>query len=97
MRRGNFSREGSSNRSKPGRAPTGLAVLLTATLFVRNLYCRFLCPLGAFIALAGIGIEGEGGCGDNLLTLFAFLPQAGGVRRDPGDAALCERAAGGGE
>ncbi len=30
----------------------GLAVLLTATLFVRNLYCRFLCPLGAFIALA---------------------------------------------
>jgi polyferredoxin len=29
----------------------GLAVLLTATLFVRNLYCRFLCPLGAFIAL----------------------------------------------
>jgi len=26
-------------------------VLLTATLFVRNLYCRFLCPLGAFIAL----------------------------------------------
>jgi len=31
---------------------TGLAVLLTATIFVRNLYCRFLCPLGAFIALA---------------------------------------------
>lgn len=30
---------------------TGLAVLLTATLFVRNLYCRFLCPMGAFIAL----------------------------------------------
>lgn len=30
---------------------TGLAVLLTATLFIRNLYCRFLCPLGAFIAL----------------------------------------------
>ncbi|MEQ1760019.1 MAG: 4Fe-4S binding protein [Vicinamibacterales bacterium] len=29
----------------------GLAVLLTATVFVRNLYCRFLCPLGAFIAL----------------------------------------------
>jgi polyferredoxin len=30
---------------------TGLALLLTATLFVRNLYCRFLCPLGAFIGL----------------------------------------------
>ena len=29
----------------------GLALLLTATLFVRNLYCRFLCPLGAFIGL----------------------------------------------
>jgi len=29
----------------------GLAILLTATLFVRNLYCRFLCPLGAFLGL----------------------------------------------
>jgi polyferredoxin len=29
----------------------GLAVLLTATLFVRNLYCRFLCPLGAFLGV----------------------------------------------
>ena len=25
----------------------GLAVLLSATVFVRNLYCRFLCPVGA--------------------------------------------------
>ena len=25
----------------------GLGVLLVATVFVRNLYCRFLCPLGA--------------------------------------------------
>jgi hypothetical protein len=25
----------------------GLGVLLLATVFVRNLYCRFLCPLGA--------------------------------------------------
>jgi NosR/NirI family transcriptional regulator, nitrous oxide reductase regulator len=25
----------------------GLAVLLVATVFVRNLYCRFLCPVGA--------------------------------------------------
>jgi hypothetical protein len=24
----------------------GLAILLTATLFIRNLYCRFLCPSG---------------------------------------------------
>ena len=28
-----------------------LAVLLLATVFVRNLYCRFLCPLGAFLGL----------------------------------------------
>jgi polyferredoxin len=28
-----------------------LAVLLTATIFVRNLYCRFLCPVGAFLGL----------------------------------------------
>lgn len=37
------------------RAPTamwiGLAVLLVATVFVRNLYCRFLCPVGAFLGL----------------------------------------------
>jgi polyferredoxin len=29
----------------------GLAVLLTATIVVRNLYCRFLCPVGAALAL----------------------------------------------
>jgi len=29
----------------------GLAVLLIATVFVRNLYCRFLCPVGAFLGL----------------------------------------------
>jgi NosR/NirI family nitrous oxide reductase transcriptional regulator len=29
----------------------GLAVLLTATVFVRNLYCRFLCPIGALLGL----------------------------------------------
>jgi polyferredoxin len=29
----------------------GLAVLLTATVFVRNLYCRFLCPVGAALGL----------------------------------------------
>jgi polyferredoxin len=28
-----------------------LAVLLVATIFVRNLYCRFLCPVGAFLGL----------------------------------------------
>jgi NosR/NirI family transcriptional regulator, nitrous oxide reductase regulator len=28
-----------------------LAALLIATLFVRNLYCRFLCPLGAALGL----------------------------------------------
>ncbi len=29
----------------------GLAVLLAATVFVRNLYCRFLCPVGAALGL----------------------------------------------
>jgi polyferredoxin len=28
-----------------------LALLLVATVFVRNLYCRFLCPVGAFLGL----------------------------------------------
>ena len=30
---------------------TGLAVLLLATVFVRNVYCRFLCPVGAMLGL----------------------------------------------
>ena len=30
---------------------TLLAVLLVATVFVRNLYCRFLCPVGATLGL----------------------------------------------
>ena len=30
---------------------TLLAILLGATLFVRNLYCRFLCPVGATLGL----------------------------------------------
>ena len=38
-----------------GQASTGLwiglAVLLVATVFVRNLYCRFLCPVGAALGL----------------------------------------------
>jgi polyferredoxin len=29
----------------------GLGVLLVATLFVRNLYCRFLCPVGAALGI----------------------------------------------
>jgi NosR/NirI family transcriptional regulator, nitrous oxide reductase regulator len=29
----------------------GLAVLLVATVFVRNLYCRFVCPVGATLGL----------------------------------------------
>jgi NosR/NirI family transcriptional regulator, nitrous oxide reductase regulator len=29
----------------------GLSILLLATVFVRNLYCRFLCPVGAFLGL----------------------------------------------
>lgn len=29
----------------------GVAVLLAATIFVRNLYCRFLCPVGAALGL----------------------------------------------
>ena len=38
-----------------GQASTGLWIalgaLLVATIFVRNLYCRFLCPLGAALGL----------------------------------------------
>lgn len=30
---------------------TALGVLLLATLFVRNMYCRFLCPVGAFLGI----------------------------------------------
>lgn len=30
---------------------TGLLILLVATIFVRNLYCRFLCPVGAALGL----------------------------------------------
>ncbi len=29
----------------------GLGILLAATVFVRNLYCRFLCPVGAALGL----------------------------------------------
>ena len=29
----------------------GLALLLLATVFVRNLYCRFLCPVGALLGV----------------------------------------------
>jgi NosR/NirI family nitrous oxide reductase transcriptional regulator len=28
-----------------------LALLLAATMFVRNLYCRFLCPIGAMLGV----------------------------------------------
>jgi NosR/NirI family nitrous oxide reductase transcriptional regulator len=36
-----------------GTAPMwiGLVVLLLATVFVRNLYCRFLCPVGALLGV----------------------------------------------
>ena len=29
----------------------GVGVLLVASVFVRNLYCRFLCPVGAFLGV----------------------------------------------
>ena len=29
----------------------GVVLLLIATIFVRNLYCRFLCPVGAFLGM----------------------------------------------
>jgi polyferredoxin len=32
----------------------GLGVLLLATVFVRNLYCRFLCPVGATLGLISL-------------------------------------------
>jgi len=36
---------------------SGLAILLVATVFVRNLYCRFLCPVGAFLGvLSGLTV-----------------------------------------
>jgi NosR/NirI family nitrous oxide reductase transcriptional regulator len=38
-----------------GQGTTGMwiavGILLGATIFVRNLYCRFLCPLGAALGL----------------------------------------------
>ena len=40
-----FSRRGSTGMW------LGLAVLLIATVFVRNVYCRFLCPVGAALGL----------------------------------------------
>ena len=39
-----------SRRATPGMW-AGLALLLVATVFVRNLYCRFLCPVGAALGL----------------------------------------------
>ena len=33
---------------------SGIAVLLLATLLVRNLYCRFLCPVGATLGLISL-------------------------------------------
>jgi hypothetical protein len=33
---------------------TGLAVLLVASVFVRNLYCRFFCPVGAALGLLSL-------------------------------------------
>jgi len=36
---------------------SGLAILLVATVFVRNLYCRFFCPVGAFLGvLSGLTV-----------------------------------------
>ena len=32
----------------------GLGILLVASIFVRNLYCRFLCPLGAALGLVSM-------------------------------------------
>jgi len=32
----------------------GLGTLLAATVFVRNLYCRFLCPVGATLSLLAV-------------------------------------------
>lgn len=37
-----------------GKTPvlwTGLTLLLLASVFVRNMYCRFLCPVGAFLGV----------------------------------------------
>ena len=45
------SRSGCSGCSARRRCGWRSAVLLIATLFVRNLYCRFLCPVGAALGL----------------------------------------------
>jgi polyferredoxin len=37
-------------RASPGLW-VGLGLLLVATVFVRNLYCRFLCPVGAALGV----------------------------------------------
>jgi NosR/NirI family nitrous oxide reductase transcriptional regulator len=43
-----FSREGTT------ALWIGVGVLLLASVFVRNLYCRFLCPLGAALGLVSL-------------------------------------------
>lgn len=43
-----FSREGSTVLW------IGVALLLVASMFVRNLYCRFLCPLGAALGIVSL-------------------------------------------
>ena len=48
----------------------GLAVLLTATVFVRNLYCRFLCPVGAAL---GIISQADDGLPDQALVRVQHL------------------------
>ena len=40
-----FSRQGTAGMW------IGLGILLLATVFVRNLYCRFLCPVGAMLGI----------------------------------------------
>ena len=45
------SRSGCSALARHAVLLTVLALLLIATVFVRNLYCRFLCPLGASLGI----------------------------------------------
>ena len=69
-----------------GRGPVlwaMLAVLLVATVFVRNLYCRFLCPVGAALgALSSLTVSAVQGANplwptvDNL-TLATAVPEPG--------------------
>ena len=44
-------REEGSSTAETTALWTGMGLLLLATVFVRNMYCRFLCPVGAMLGV----------------------------------------------